>query len=181
MVTNINPTDFEAFLEHPDNQGRSFELINGEIVEKMPTMLHAIIQALIASAFAVYFRTNPIGWAMTEARSRLPEDPNNDRIPDVSVILKENRVLLEHGAIPYMPDLAVEIKSPDDKLLEMRKKAAYYLEHGTRVVWLVHTEKRLIYVLTPDFEDTFTENDHLDGSGLLPGFTVPVKDIFPQL
>lgn len=180
MVFDTKPIDFEAFLARPENKGRSFELINGEIVEKMPTMFHSFIQALIASALTIYLRGNPIAWALTEARSKLPGDDANDLIPDVSVVLKANRALLEKGAMPYLPDLVVEIKSPDDKLWEMRKKADYYLAHGTKIVWLVHSEKRLVYVLTATSDDTLDENDTLNGGDLLPGFTLAVKDIFPQ-
>jgi hypothetical protein len=48
-------------------------------------------------------------------------------------------------------------------------------------VWLVYTERRLVIVLTPDTEDILGENDTLDGADVLPGFTLPVRDIFPKL
>ncbi|MEO8393156.1 MAG: Uma2 family endonuclease [Chloroflexota bacterium] len=35
--------DFEQFITQPENRDRRFELINGEIVEKMPTESHGII------------------------------------------------------------------------------------------------------------------------------------------
>ncbi|MEO8610852.1 MAG: Uma2 family endonuclease [Chloroflexota bacterium] len=79
-----------------------------------------------------------------------------------------------------MPDFAVEIKSPDDSLPDMRKKAVYYLAHGSQLVWLVYTERRLVIVLTPDSEDILGENDTLEGGTVFPGLALPVKDIFPQ-
>jgi hypothetical protein len=45
--------------------------------------------------------------------------------------------------------------------------------------FLVYTEKRLVTVLTASSEDILKEEDTLTGGDLLPGFTLPVKSIFP--
>jgi len=182
MVANIKPitsADFERFIAQPENANRLFELIHGEISEKVPTQLHGLIAGLIATFLNLFILKNPLGWVMVEARYRLSDDNENDTIPDVSFIIKTKGPLIEKGPAPYMPDFAVEIKSPDDTLPEMRRKAAYYLEHGSRLVWLVYTEKRLVIVLTADTEDILGEDDILDGGDVLPGFTLPVRDIFP--
>ncbi len=57
----------------------------------------------------------------------------------------------------------------------------HWLANGTRLVWLVYTERRLVIVLTHNSEDILGENDTLDGADVLPGFTLPVRDIFPKL
>lgn len=62
----------------------------------------------------------------------------------------------------------------------MREKADYYLANGVRLVWLVYPEKHLVVVHTPDTEDILTENDTLDGGDVLPGFKLPVRDIFTK-
>ena len=181
MVTNTKPVDFEVFLAQPENKGRSFELINGEIVEKMPTFDHAFIQALIARLFGNYFDIHLTGWALTELRIKLPNETDNDLIPDVVALLKEGRTRpMGHEHLPYMPELVVEIKSPTERLGQMWEKTAYYLAHGAKIVWLVHTEKRLVYVVTATGDQTLDENDMLDGGAVLPGFQLPVKHIFSQ-
>lgn len=78
-----------------------------------------------------------------------------------------------------MPDLAVEVQSPSNTLKGMQEKAAYYLLNGTRMVWLVYTEKQLIEVLTPHDRQLLTINDSLSGGDVLPGFMLPLKTIFP--
>lgn len=45
-----------------------------------------------------------------------------------------------------MPDLVIEVTSPDNTYKSMRKRADYYLAHGTRLVWLVYPEKCLVEV-----------------------------------
>ena len=180
MIPNTKLVDFEAFLARPENQDRLFELINGEIIEKMPTIWHGIIANLIGTYLQIYLFTHPIAWVIQEGRYKLPDDPQNDLIPDVSLFLKETAGVTKKGPAPHLPELVVEIKSPDDKLTKMWEKASYYLAHGTKIVWLVHPEKRLVYVLTPNKETTLDETEILDGGDLLPGFQLPVKDIFPQ-
>lgn len=169
-------TDFEGFITRPENRERLFELIDGEIVEKMPTELHGAIAGNIVTDLNLYLRGNRIGRAATEARHSV-EDAN-DYLPDVSFILDISRPAVEAGVIPRMPDLAVEIKSPTDSLKGLRQKARYYLEHGSRLVWLVLPQHKLVEVYTPDEEYVLGEDEQLLGGDLLPGFVLPVKNIF---
>ncbi len=53
---------------------------------------------------------------------------------------------VRRGAVPSMPHLAVEIKSPDDTYLSMRDKADYDVQHGCSIVWLVYPGKRIVEV-----------------------------------
>jgi len=79
-----------------------------------------------------------------------------------------------------MPDLAVEIKSPDDTYTELRLKAAYYLANGSETVWLGYPEKRMVEVSRKGSDvEILLESDTIDGGDLLPGFSLPVRDIFP--
>jgi Uma2 family endonuclease len=77
---------------------------------------------------------------------------------------------VKEGGVPEMPDLAVEIKSPDDSVRQMRDKAAYYLANGAEMVWLVFPAQRLVEVYTPDDEvQILVEGDVLTAGDLLPG------------
>jgi Uma2 family endonuclease len=183
MVANIKPItvdDFERFITQPGNAQRLFELIHGEIVEKVPTLQHGVVCGNIVAPLWNFSRASGVGQVATEVRHHVPGDEHNDRLPDVSYYADASKPLIERGPTPYMPDLAVEVKSPDDTLPEMREKAAYYLAHGSRLVWLVYTEKRLVIVLTADTEDILSEADTLDGGDVIPGFKLPVRDIFPK-
>ncbi|MBW4438075.1 MAG: Uma2 family endonuclease [Pleurocapsa minor GSE-CHR-MK-17-07R] len=166
---------FEAFLAQPENAERRFELIDGEIVEKMVTFKHGKIVTNIVGEFYIYLKANPIAEMAVEARHRA--DLFTDLLPDISVMLN-GYAIPERGPVMRMPDLAVEVKSPDDRMKELRRKADYYLAHGTGIVWLVIPEKRLVTVLTADDEVFMTATDTLTGDPLLPGFTLPVADIF---
>lgn len=85
---------------------------------------------------------------------------------------------VSQGTVPRMPDLAVEIKSPNDTRQRLRDKAAYYLSNGTRVVWLVYPEKRMIEMLTPDDFTHVSGDGILEGGELLPGFSMTLDEVF---
>ena len=173
--------EFERIAALPENRDRLFELIHGEIVEKaMPTELHGIVVGRILGELYIHLKSHPGGRIGAEIRNRMPGDEHNSRQPDISYFADDSRPIVEKGAVPQMPDLAIEVKSPDDTYKEMREKADYYLANGTRMVWLFFTEMRTIEVRLPGGKFyTLTVNDTLDGCDVLPGFSLPVQEIFP--
>jgi Uma2 family endonuclease len=64
----------------------------------------------------------------------------------------------------------------------MRDTAAYYLANGSRLVWLVYPNYRLIEVYRPDADIVILgEEDTLTGGDVLPGFELPVREVFADL
>src|SRR5258708_29521607 len=110
----ISAAEFDKFLVAPENRKKHFQLINGEIAEKVVTQKHGIIAVTIASAIKVYLGGNKIGRVAVEVRYRAADDTADELLPDVSFTRDLDRPIIEVGPVPYMPDLAVEIKSPDD-------------------------------------------------------------------
>jgi Uma2 family endonuclease len=175
----VTAEEFEAFIALPENSDRLFELAYGEIVEKMPTEEHGYLAAIFIAKIFNYPEVNPIGRVVVEARHRMPDDDQNSYLPDVAFTSSERTgKLITEGAVPQMPDLVIEIKSPNDVELKMRKKALYYLENGTQMVWLVFPRKQEIEVHEAEGIKTLTIDDTLDGGSVLPGFTLALKSIF---
>lgn len=178
--SNYTTADFDEFLRIPENQGRHFELYQGKIIEKMPTVEHGFIGLNIGSALRQYLKQNPIGIATIKSCHRLPEDKLNDFMPDIAVILGPAVALVKKGPAFFMPDLAVEIKSPDESLRRLREKANHYLDHGTQLVWLVLPAQQTIEVYSSNSaDDSVASIDGIiTGEPLLPGFALFVKEIF---
>lgn len=172
---------FEEFIARPENEDRLFELIDGEIVEKGVTQLHGIVAGNIATHLNIYIWQNSIGRVAVEALHRPADDDENDRLPDVSFVADLSKTVVREGAVLAMPDLAIEIKSPSDSFKKIREKARYYLANGTKLVWLAYPEQRIIEVYTPDDEFVLGEDEILKGGDVLPGFAIPVLDIFRNL
>ena len=172
--------EFEVYVARPENRDRHFELINGEIVEKsMPTQLHGLIAAFIIIRIGMYLQLNPIARIGTEVRHRVPGDKHNARQPDVSIYLDTETPPVTVGDVAHLPDIAIEVKSPNDTYQGQRDKAAYYIANGTHMVWLIFPEKRLVEVYEPNKDlAILNEHDTLEGGELLPGFKLPVADIF---
>ncbi len=83
---------------------------------------------------------------------------------------------------PGPPDLAVAITSPGGSAARFARKLELYLRHGVRRVWVIVPETRTISIFSPGHDErTLTEDEILDGGDVLPGFTVPVAEIFAQL
>ncbi len=177
--TKIDTAQYEAFLALPENANRRFELISGEIIEKMPTQLHAYIIQMLSGFLFVFLRENPMGYALIEARYQLPSRKENDLIPDLSFVAKARGPLIRSGPAPYMPDLAVEAQSEGQSERFMLDKALLYLANGTRMVWIIYSTRQIVEVLTQTERQLLKITDTLTGGDVLPGFSVAVRDLFP--
>lgn len=172
--------EFEQFIAAPENHDRRFELINGEIVEVSPTEEHATLAARISGEIYADLKQHPIGRVGVEPRHKMPEDNHHALLPDVAFTSHERALpIVKRAAVPQLPDLAVEIKLPDDSYMGKRDKAAYYLANGARMVWLVYPEKQFIEVYPPAVDlHVLMSEDTINGGDVLPGFTLPVRDVF---
>jgi len=173
----ITLAEFERLLALPENQDRQLELWAGEIIETMPTPLHSFIQQLFGLLIGNYLLNHPVGYTFPELRIRIPGEDYTP-VPDVCFVSHERGTFDWDQPLPFMPDLIVEIQSPDQSDKFMRDKADYYLTHGCRRVVLVYS-KRIVEVLTPDERQLLNVDDTLSGGDVLPGFRVEVAKLFP--
>jgi Uma2 family endonuclease len=172
--------EFEAVVDAPENANRRFELILGEIVEKMPTQFDAYIVAMVSGFLSEFLKQNRLGYGLVKAAYRLADDTKNCLIPDLSFVTKEHGALVRSGPAPYMPDLAVEAQSEGQSDKFMLDKAQLYLKLGVRMVWIIYSTRAIIEVLTPTDRQLLTMNDVLTGGDVLPGFSVAARELFPE-
>lgn len=172
--------DFEAFTVRPENRDRSFELIDGEIVEKaMPTEEHALIVNLFLYHLTGYAMGRKIGLPGPESRFRVPGDTKNSRRPDISMVIDPDVPVTTKGAASHTPDVIVEVKSPDDSNDDLRDRARFYIVNGAKLVWLVFPRPKIIEVYRPGVpSEMLTADDTLDGYDVLPGFSLPAGTLF---
>ncbi|MCS7072215.1 MAG: Uma2 family endonuclease [Anaerolinea sp.] len=158
--------------------GRILELIDGELVEKMPSFTPSRIAARISFFLMQYLMERDLGY-VTGADGGYVLNEGNVFIPDVGFITRARLPEAPAREAPVPPDLAVEVKSPTDTIRELRRKAEQYLAAGTRLVWLVFPDDRRVEVYDGDADViTLSDGDTLTGGALLPGFTLSVRDIF---
>ena len=170
----------DELLLMPRN-GQRYELLRGVLVKKMPTgNPHRVTVSRIDYALTGYAEENDYGsTGAGEPGYRLDREPDTVRAPDV-VWIAPGRI--PEGARGYpelAPDLAVEVKSPGNSNPELAAKAAMWLSYGSREVWVADPERVTITVYRLYQEPvTLGEDDTLEGGDLLPGFAVPVWQLF---
>lgn len=110
--------EFEQYADAPENREKLLELIDGDIVEKVPTQKHGMCAGNIYGYFWNHVRQTRSGRVVMKLRYRTPQDKRNSGIPDISYT-SGNAKPIERGSVPQISDIAIEIKSPDDSLKDM--------------------------------------------------------------
>ncbi len=172
----------DELLRMPDD-GRRCELIEGELIEMAPAGLrHGEVTATIALLIGRHVRRNDLGSVfVADPGFFLQRDPDTVRAPDVAFIAKKR--LSPEGApagfSDTIPDLVVEVVSPNDRAGQVQEKIEQWIEHGVKLVWLVYPECRSITVYR-SLSDVrvLHEADQLTGEPVLPEFSCPVAEIF---
>jgi Uma2 family endonuclease len=79
------------------------------------------------------------------------------------------------------PVLAVEVAGVEDTPALLQQKAAWYLERGVQVVWLLFPDERRVKMITPNSETILEHPDTFPAHPALPGLAPQVRDVFQQL
>jgi Uma2 family endonuclease len=135
----------------------------------------------IAIALGSFVKQRGLGIVYAlETGFQIGHHPDTVRVPDVAFVRAERIPPgRSKGFIQGAPDLAVEIISPTDRASEVKAKAQDWLEAGCRVVWVVDPETKTVTVYRGGAETVlFRESDTLSGGDVLPGFSLPVSEIF---
>jgi Uma2 family endonuclease len=176
--------ELEALANLPENVDSKFEL-HGGFIYKLPvkTPRHAWmishLTCLLGNSVAEY----DLGFVFSDSIQY--QLPNGDVfIPDVSFVSKQRQPSLPARFL-IAPDLAIEVFSPGNRERQMNEKVESYLRSGTQRVWVIYPEAKVVevYQLSPDgglLFHTFGLDASLDGETILPGLTIPVRDLFPQ-
>ena len=166
------------------NDGR-YELVRGEVIELSPVNdEHSEIAVNIGSAFNIHSRQYGFGRAGVETGYILLSNPDTVRGPDVSFrLLPRSGRRQRVGFLASAPDIAVEIVSPSNTASEIERKIGEYLAAGSQRVWVVYpttsTAFRNVVIHHPDGATiTYTGDDVITDEELLPGFSLPLSEIF---
>jgi Uma2 family endonuclease len=180
MATTTALMTVDEFLKLPDIEERRVELIQGEVAD-MPSggPVHERVKSNLNAILVVWLSQHPIGQLFAETGYRV--DDHDSLIPDLSVLSSDRVDGSPHDLLQGAPDLAIEIVS-SETAARLRTKIDLYLKHGSKAVWAVFPEQRVIEVHTPNGQIKKVEQDQvLEDHDALPGFSTPVSVIFKGL
>jgi Uma2 family endonuclease len=175
---------FWEYLNRPENADRRLELVHGEIREMAGGTggVHGETIVRLTIRIGTFVESAHLG-RMTGAETCFHLNPENGadivRCPDFAFVSLERAPLpLPSEFVPFAPDFVVEVVSPSDRASDIQAKLLDYLSTGVKLVWVVYPDEHVVVVHTTDGARTFGHGTVLDGGAVLPGFTMPVDDIF---
>ncbi len=180
MVVQERLVTVEEFWE--EYEGKPYELVHGRILAVSPTgFAHGATTSRIAALLRQFVDQHNSGEVLG-AETGFQLDQHTLRGADCAFITRDKvESLIEpEKYIPFAPDLAVEVVSPNDKAHEIRDKVTLYRAAGTRIVWVIYPSLRKVDVYLPDGSaHEIDEAGALDGGDVLPGLRIAVADLFP--
>ncbi len=181
MATTQKLMTAEELARLPDD-GRRHELIAGELRTMVPSGAeHGEIALGFGADLRQYVRAHRLGRVFgAETGFLLSTNPDTVRAPDVAFVSRERAEAVGRvtGYWPGAPDLAIEVVSPNDLYTEVEEKVATWLEHGTRMVIVLNPRRRTVAIHRSSTQVRhLTVADTLDGEDVVPGWTLPVRDL----
>ena len=171
-------------LDIHQREKRLYELVDGVLLEKTMGLPESIVAAALIAILHPWVSQRKLGTVAGEA-GMLRIAPGLIRIPDVSFIEWDrfpNRQVQADPIPDLVPDLAIEVLSPSNTEREMEGKLDDYFRTGTRLVWFVDPRNRTVQVFSArDHSYLLTHTDTLDGAPVLPGFQLPLAQLFAEL
>jgi len=185
MATNTatRPITVEEYARLPETS-RPTELVRGEIVEmNVPTPRHGYVCLNIGAILRGFVRQDDLGRVFSNDSGVITErNPDTLRGPDVWYVSYEK---LPKGPLPdehldVVPDLVIEVLSPDDRWSRVLGKVAEYLNIGVPIVCVVNPDDATAQVFYRDnpHSRTLASGDELAFADVLPGFSVRVGELF---
>jgi Uma2 family endonuclease len=159
-----------------------YELDNGRLIFVVPPGdTHGAIQANVAAQLKVQGDLKSHGKVRTEVGVVLWRDPDCVLTPDVLFISKKSLPLKKsrEGYLETIPDLVVEVRSKNDSLKYIQRKAQQYVKAGVEIVWIADSTTQTVTAYSAVGEPkVYGIGECLQLPGLIPDFSMPVADVF---
>jgi Uma2 family endonuclease len=111
----------------------------------------------------------------------LARDPDLVRVADIAFLSRDQvkATMPAQHTWPGAPSLAVKVITLTDTYMDVADWVADWLEHGTRQVFVVNPCGRRVAVHGDGRTVvTLAEDIALDGGDVIPGWTLPLRDLF---
>jgi Uma2 family endonuclease len=164
-------------------EGALYEVVNGQRVELPPMGAQStFIASLLHILLGGHVLNHRLGSAVAEMLFILDAASDLRRRPDVAYVSADrwplDRPIPATGDWEVVPDLAVEVISPNDVYEDVLAKVGEYFDGGVRQVWVVSPRERRVYVYdSRDAVRIVAAPADLETS-LLPGWRLSLATLF---
>jgi Uma2 family endonuclease len=170
-------------LEFLPEDSYRYELWEGKLVRRKASKpRHGLVAGRVVAHLGAYLLQHPIGEIYVADAGFRAGPGESLYCPDASYVSQERmaQASLDEFA-PFAPDIAIEVRSPDNTHRQLERKARHYLAHGAQLVWVFYPRTRTVRVHRPGAPmETLQAEDLLIAEDVLPGFAVRVGDLFPK-
>lgn len=164
-----------------------FEVVDGQKREVPPMgALAGLLASVLANRLNDFALPRRLGFAMVEVMFRLGPG-GAQRRPDVAFVAFDRWPFTDlpaddPAAFDAIPNLAVEVASPTNPGQEIDQKVEEYFQAGVQAVWVVFPVRRRVHVYEgPDRARILGAAGELDGGAAVPGFRLPIAELFAAL
>lgn len=171
-----------ADLERLSAAGERYELVEGELIPMPPAgNEQTVTTTSLTIEVGWYVRRNDLGSCTgADGGFLVARDPDTVLAPDFSFTKKERAALQPPRSwATVIPDLVLENRAPNTSEREAREKMEKWLQVGVKIGWdMDPIRRRLTIYQAGQAPVTLCEDDMLACEELLPGFSVPLRDLF---
>ncbi|HUY11683.1 MAG TPA: Uma2 family endonuclease [Candidatus Dormibacteraeota bacterium] len=169
-------------MQHAALWEPEIEYLAGREVPKVsPRRAHGVVQANVVQIVQRCARELG-GTVATEWRFAINADgdPRTSLVPDVAFLSNERLAALDEEAReepPFAPDVAIEVRSPSDRIADVEWKMAAYLAHGALLALDVIPADRVVRAFTREGMRVFSEGERF-ASDAAPWLQFNARDAF---
>ncbi len=183
-IHHMGTATVQDVIDIQQREGRLCELVEGVLVEKAVGYSESELAVFLAGLLNAFVIPRNLGLVTGEAGT-VELIADLVRIPDVAFTSWDRFPGRRRPQAPVpqiAPNLAVEVLSRSNTPGEMVIKRHEYFTAGVDLVWEIDPRRRTVAVYTSETDVALLgEDDTLDGGTVLPGFSLPLRDLFAEL
>jgi Uma2 family endonuclease len=183
MATTTRTVTYEEWLNMPEVEDATEEVVNGEIRIMPPNKWkHAVIVQNLANALGSQVDGHEVLVVITQFGLIIRKRPLTSRVPDLAMFVRKN-IVEQDGYIHSAPELVAEVLSPANTRAERAEKLRDYESLGVPEVWVLSPEARTVEI--QQLEVGKLRRAHIATEGrlspkLFPGVAIEVSSIWPD-
>ena len=174
------PLTIEDFEKLPYALALNHELVDGELVDVSGnTFEHNELRDLILVLLRPFVEAHGLGKIVSEQDY---DFDGNAHGPDVSFVGagKVGQLDRKRRVQQFVPNLAIEIVSQNDRFENLLKKVHRYRICGTKEAWIFSIEMRQAYVYSEQRKAIRDDNQQFS-SDLIPGYSIRLGELFDSI